>query len=132
DEQQVFARLSVFRGGFRREAAAAVAQATLPVLTALVDKSLLRLEENGRYQLHDLLCQFAYEKLAEAPALCQQTQAAHAHTFTRFLAERFAPLTGGAQKQVVAEVAEELKNIRVAWQWAADQPDAPALEEAAT
>lgn len=132
DEQQVFARLSVFRGGFRREAATAVAQATLPVLTTLVDKSLLRLEENGRYQIHELLCQFAYEKLAEAPAQCRQTLAAHAHTFTRFLAERFGPMTGGAQKQVVAEVAEELKNIRVAWQWAAEQPDAPALEEAAT
>ncbi|MBK8901191.1 MAG: tetratricopeptide repeat protein [Anaerolineaceae bacterium] len=131
EEQQVFARLSVFRGGFRREAAAAVAQATLPVLTALVDKSLLRLEENGRYQIHELLCQFAYEKLAEAAEQCQQTLARHAHTFTRFLADCFGPMTGGAQKQVMQEVAEELKNIRVAWQWAAAQQDAPALEEAA-
>jgi predicted ATPase/DNA-binding CsgD family transcriptional regulator len=132
EEQQVFARLSVFRGGFRREAATAVAQATLPLLTALVDKSLLRLEENGRYHLHELLSQFAYEKLAELPEQCQQTLARHAHTFTRFLGERFALMTSGAQKEVVAEVAEELKNIRAAWQWAAEQQDAPALEEGAT
>jgi predicted ATPase/DNA-binding CsgD family transcriptional regulator len=132
EEQQVFARLSVFRGGFRREAAKTVAVATLPVLTTLVDKSLLRLEENGRYQIHELLGQFAYEKLAESPERHHEVTTRHAHTFTRFLHERFEPMTGGAQKQVVLEVAEELKNIRVAWQWAAEQQDAPALEEAAT
>lgn len=132
EEQQVFARLSVFRGGFRREVAEIVAEASLPVLSALVDKSLLRLEENGRYQIHELLCQFAYEKLAEFPEEHHDILNRHAHTFTHFLRDRFEPMTGGAQKQMVLEVAEELKNIRVAWRWAAEQQDAAALEEAAT
>ena len=34
-EQSLFARLSIFRGGFRREAAERVAGATLPLLTGL-------------------------------------------------------------------------------------------------
>ncbi|MCB0180454.1 MAG: AAA family ATPase, partial [Anaerolineae bacterium] len=42
NEQHVFKRLSVFRGGFQRAAAEPVAGATLATLAALVDKSLLR------------------------------------------------------------------------------------------
>jgi hypothetical protein len=42
DEQQVMHRLSVFRGGIEREAAERVAGATLLLLSALLDKSLLR------------------------------------------------------------------------------------------
>src|SRR5690606_12761565 len=43
EEQAVAARLAVFRDGFRREAAAAVAGARLPQLAALIDKSLVRM-----------------------------------------------------------------------------------------
>src|SRR5690606_34901417 len=60
-EKMVFRRLSVFRGGFRREAAVAVAGASLPLLAALIDHSLLRWERetaeslsHGRYQIHEL------------------------------------------------------------------------------
>ena len=42
EEQQVLRRLAVFRGGFTRAAAEQVAGATLAVLAALVDKSLVR------------------------------------------------------------------------------------------
>jgi hypothetical protein len=41
-EREAFMKLSLFRGGFRRQAAGAVAGATLPILSAMVDKSLLR------------------------------------------------------------------------------------------
>jgi DNA-binding SARP family transcriptional activator len=41
DERTVFSRLSVFRGGFHSRAAGRVAGATLPLLSALVDRSLL-------------------------------------------------------------------------------------------
>ena len=40
-ERRVLAAVTEFRGGFRRDAAAAVAHASLPVLASLVDKSLL-------------------------------------------------------------------------------------------
>lgn len=132
EAQMTFARLSVFQGGCRREAATAVTQATLPVLTSLVDKSLLRLEENGRYQIHELLRQFAAEKLAADPAALQQTQAQHAHYYNRFLGDRFAEITGGDQRTAVQEVAAELDNVRAAWQWAVSHRDGPALAEAVT
>jgi predicted ATPase len=48
-EQAVFKRLSVFRGGFQRDAVADVTGASLVILSTLVDKSLLRLDVDGRY-----------------------------------------------------------------------------------
>ncbi len=41
-EQKAAAHLSIFRGGFRREAGEMVAGATLPILAALIDKSLVQ------------------------------------------------------------------------------------------
>ena len=48
------ARLCVFRGGFQPEAAGQVAGATLPILSALADKSLLR-ETSGHFEMHELV-----------------------------------------------------------------------------
>ncbi len=57
-EQDLFARLSVFRGSFSREAAHCVAAASLRSLATLISKSLLtRDAESGRYHIHELLRQ---------------------------------------------------------------------------
>src|SRR5687767_10786745 len=66
EERQVFARLSVFRGGFDERAAVEVAQASPQLLAALLDKSLLRWNGVARYDMHELVRQYASEKLAEA------------------------------------------------------------------
>jgi predicted ATPase len=66
EERQVFPRLSVFRGGFEEDAAAQVAQASPQILTSLVDKSLLRWDGAARYDLHELMRQYAGEKLEQA------------------------------------------------------------------
>ncbi|UCC75796.1 MAG: GNAT family N-acetyltransferase, partial [Anaerolineales bacterium] len=64
-EREVFQRLSVFRGGFTRQAARQVAGASLRQLRALVEKSLLQRDPQGRYGVHDLLRQYAAQRLAE-------------------------------------------------------------------
>ncbi|MCA9953081.1 MAG: AAA family ATPase [Anaerolineales bacterium] len=62
-EQTVLAKLSVFRGGFTREAAEQVTGASLRVLLALVNKSLLQRQVgDGRFTMHELLRQFAAAK----------------------------------------------------------------------
>ena len=63
-EQSVLARLSVFRRGCTREAAVEVAGARLTSLTSLVDKALLRFRAN-RYEMHELVRQYAAERLGE-------------------------------------------------------------------
>ena len=64
-EQDVLSRLSVFRGGFRRGAAQEIAGASLLNLASLVESSLLQAMQDERYQMHELLRQFAEEKLAQ-------------------------------------------------------------------
>src|SRR5215207_5100011 len=64
EEQQALAGLTIFCGGFSAEAAKVVASASLATLASLVEKSLLRSTADGRFQLHELLRQFAAEQLA--------------------------------------------------------------------
>jgi predicted ATPase/DNA-binding CsgD family transcriptional regulator len=122
EERAVFARLAVFRGGFRREAAMQVADASLAVLAALARKSLLRVEPDGRYQIHELLRQYAEERLAQsAPEDVIQTRDRHSAYNLAFLSERDGAMNGGRQLQATAEIAAELDNVRAAWLWAIER-----------
>ena len=57
-EQDTFAQLSVFQGGFAEEAASAlIAGSARSVLISLMDKSLLRRNAAGRYDLHEMVRQ---------------------------------------------------------------------------
>lgn len=81
DEQVVFMKLSVFRGGCTREAAEAVANASLYLLSDLVDKSLLRVNSDGRYDIHELLRQYAEEKLDEVLEIRSEVLDIHCQFF---------------------------------------------------
>ena len=63
NERSILRQLSVFRGGFTREAAHEVTGATVADLAGLADASWLRLGEHGRYQIHELTRQYCAEKL---------------------------------------------------------------------
>ena len=118
EERRVFQRLSLFQGGFEREAAVQVAGASLPVLAALVDKSLLRWRADGRYQIHELLRQFAGDRLAQAPDESWKAHVAFGNYYAGFLQEREAVLAGGRQREGLEEIDAELDNVRAAWRWA--------------
>lgn len=66
DERCILQALSIFSGGFTRKAAEAVADATLVSLAALMAKSLAVRAGDGRYDLHDIVRQYAAEKLEQA------------------------------------------------------------------
>jgi predicted ATPase len=87
-ERQSFMRLSVFRGGFTREAAQAVAGASLCDLMALVNKSLIRREAaTGRYDIHELTRQYAEGRL-QAAGQREAAQQALAEYVAGFMVER--------------------------------------------
>jgi predicted ATPase/DNA-binding SARP family transcriptional activator/Tfp pilus assembly protein PilF len=113
-ERDALARLSVFRGGFSPEAARAVASASLPVLGALADKSLLR-KEDARIFLHPLVQQLAAARLGDGASRAP-AQEAHALYFHRQLAQRRRAVEDG-DRQSVQWVDTEFENCRIAWQW---------------
>jgi predicted ATPase/Tfp pilus assembly protein PilF len=113
-EQTTLAMLTVFVGGFTREAAAQVTDATIPLLTSLVDKSLLKLTPEGRYERHALLYQLAHTKLSADPALQQEMQRKHLAYYLA-LAEATAPKLASAEQTLWLEhLQSELDNFRAA------------------
>jgi len=123
DEQQVLRQLSIFRGGFQRRAAEQVTGATLSVLSALVIRSLLRCTAAGRYDLHELVRQYADSKLAADPLELERVQERHSNYYLAFLEERGAMLRSSHQKNVLAELTAEMDNIRATWEWSIDHQD---------
>jgi len=119
EQQDGLARLSVLRGDFGREAAAAVAGADLRLLSELVSKSLVRRSDFGRYELHELLRQYSAEKLAaESPDALATTRELHARHYLGALDERRGALVGAGVVQARDELRRELDNLRVAAEWA--------------
>lgn len=83
-EQRVLAALSVFPSSFTAEAAAAIAGATLTQLDTLCEKSLLQQwHEPERYLMHNLLRQFAADKLAGQAAEVNRSFASYFYSFAR-------------------------------------------------
>jgi serine/threonine protein kinase len=114
-EQNVFMKLSVFRGGFTRDAAQAVAGASLRILMSLTKKSFIRRNaDSGRYEIHELLRQYAGESLMQSGNL-DDTKLAHMHYFARFMAERAVDIKGRRQFDGLNEIEVDWENTVDAW-----------------
>jgi predicted ATPase/DNA-binding CsgD family transcriptional regulator len=120
EERAVLPRLAVFRGGFTLEAAQNVAGASLQILASLVDKSLVQLNSNGRYDLHELLRQYADEEL-EATGESKNTRDTQSAYYAAFINERVDDLKGRRQIEAVTEINADFENVRTVWVWAAGQ-----------
>ncbi len=118
-QRTMLRKLAVFRGGFTRQTAQAVAGADLHTLQVLVSKSLLSRAKTGRYDLHELLRQYAMEQLSVMEEV-EQTYQAHSAYFAAFMAQRAADLTGAHQLKALDEIEAEYENIRLAWNWAVE------------
>jgi predicted ATPase len=130
DERRALRKLSVFRGGFRREAADRIAGAGLPMLSVLADKSLLRRTPIGRYDLHELVRQYAAEHLHSDAQEEESTHDRHSSYYMIMLQEREGKLKGPSQAVAVGEILEEIDNIRAAWEWTATRGKSLLLRQA--
>lgn len=119
-EKAVLKKLSVFCGGFQRDAAEKVAGASLPILASLVDKSLLRRDISGRYELFDILKKYALQKLGEQSDEKENTHVIYCEFYANFLSQREASMIGARQTEILEEVSTEIENIRAAWDWAVE------------
>ena len=136
DEQQLFARLAVFRGGCTLDAAEAVCDSDLDTLASLLDKSLVRrrTDANGdeRFWMLETIREFAREHLAasgEEDALRRlQTD------LLIELADRagMRATVGVPGKWDVDLVAPEIDNVRAVLDWAAEHDPERGLALAAS
>ncbi len=130
EESRVFEQLAAFRGGFDQPAAAQVAHAAAPTLAALVDKSLLRCDPAGRYDMHELLRQYAQEQLAGSPQELHGVRDRHCAHYAAFLGQREKSLQGGRQREGVEEIGREFENVRQGWAWAVERQKPTELARA--
>ena len=129
EEQRVLQRLSVFRGGFRREATEQVADATLAVLSALVAKSFVRRSGDGRYDLHELIRQYAGKRLSEHPEEQMVTRARHGRYYMAWFSKEDKRLRSPTQREALAESTAEVENFHTAWDWAVDHGEFSLIEQ---
>jgi predicted ATPase/DNA-binding SARP family transcriptional activator/Tfp pilus assembly protein PilF len=116
-EQQAFARLSIFRGGFTLDAAIQVTGVNIETLDALVGQSLLRRANDGRYDLHETLRQYAAEKLDGIPGELQALHRQHATYYVDLLSKMEGSTKGSGQIEALTLLQLELENAQVAWNW---------------
>ena len=126
EEQEALCQLSLFRGGFRRKAAQAVAGANLSTLSALVAKSLVRRRASGRYDLHELIRQYAMEQLQVNAQLWAATKERYA-AFYLGLAETAEPhLKGANQLEWLDRLEQEHDNFRAVLKWSREDDSTKA------
>ena len=116
-ERHVLSRLSVFRGGFDRNAAEEIAGATLPLLVSLVSKSLVRRTEKGRYDLHEVIRQYASSCLEKDQKLSMETCDLHSEYYLHFASQYEQKLKSASQQVAMHEMTVESENLRSAWGW---------------
>lgn len=124
-EKALFARLSVFAGGFDLDAAHGVCgdpgtteDDTLDLLTGLVDKSMVgavRSAGSTRYRVLETLRSFGRDRLREA-GLEDRLGRRHATYFTAFAEQAARGLHGAAEKAWVERTLPDHDNLRVAFE----------------
>ncbi len=116
-EQDVFQKLAIFRGGFTVDAASEIAQVGKIELATLMDKSLLRRDTAGRYSLHPLIMQYLREKLSQDSHIESTTLEKMSAYFSGVLQEAESKLKSNHQPEFLDAISQDLENIQIAWRW---------------
>jgi predicted ATPase/DNA-binding SARP family transcriptional activator len=111
-EQAILARLSVFRGGFDRDAALEVAGARLPSLLALVQKSLVQKNPEKRFELHSIVRQYSHRKLEASER--HDALAKHSQYYLKTLEQAKDGLVGSDMQLMLETINFDHDNYRAA------------------
>jgi predicted ATPase len=131
EEQKLFRHLAVFVDGWSLEAAEAIcvargglAEDMLEGIASLMDKSLLRQEEQAagetRFWMLQTLREFGLEQLAKSGEL-EATRQAHAEYNLRLAEEVEPSLQANEQGRSMARLEQEHENLRAALFWLLEQ-----------
>jgi predicted ATPase/class 3 adenylate cyclase len=132
-ERTLFRRLVVFAGGCTLEAVERICESDPETLVSLVDQSLVRRREDGRFWMLETILELAAEKL-EGASEAEAVRRRHAEHFAELadgLGLCFESLSaGGGQRYDLA--LPERDNFRAAIDWAQDADPQLALRLAAS
>ena len=121
DQQQLLSGLAVFQGGFTREAATAILDATLPQLLGLLGASLLKMTAGSRFELHPLLFSYIRRKLLEDTARRTRLCGLHARYFAAEADKAWRAFDQEVnQSHWAAWGSAEYSNLQTALEWAAE------------
>ena len=120
-EQLIFEKLSIFPGGFKREIANLITKATQHDLLILKQHSFIdRSQKTGRYYVHPLLKEYAYQRLIETnqadPTAEVSFRRAYCEFYLYYLYKRYLNLLVESNYSDFYEIQYELPNIRQAWE----------------
>lgn len=113
-DRALFRRLAIFQGPFLFEAAEQIAGATLPSLARLLDRSLIRLSETDRWDLHPLLRRAAAARLADDPE-ADRLHDRHATYYLGELVARSDALWGRTPQPALNALGADWEDVRAAW-----------------
>jgi len=121
NERELLAKLSVFQGGFTREAAINVTGASLFLLSSLVDKSLLRYSKNpDRYDLHELVHTYASAQLQNNPSEEEDTSLKYAIHYANWIRSLEWELKSQRQTQTSQIIRADTCHWHCVWHWAVE------------
>jgi DNA-binding SARP family transcriptional activator len=115
-EREQFSQLTIFRGGFTREAAEKVVGISLRQLVGFVNRSLLNRTPEDRFEIHELLRQFGFEKLQANLVSYQNLIKRYAEYYSRKMGGWQEDLKTGKQRQAMVEIDADFENIRHTWE----------------
>jgi predicted ATPase/class 3 adenylate cyclase len=120
--RRLFACLGIFAGSFNVEASETVCAADLDTLQSLVDKSLVRRTEHGRFFMLDTIQEYARERLREL-ADSGELSSRHASYFLALAERAETELSGIEQGSWLERLDAEIENIRLTLRRALDSGD---------
>ena len=85
---------------------------------SLVNKSLIQRQPDGRFAMHELLRQYAAEKLTNDLDEFEDARDRHSSYYCRLLAEQLPKVKGAKQRESLTAVDADIENVRAAWNWA--------------
>jgi predicted ATPase/DNA-binding SARP family transcriptional activator len=153
DQQQreTLAKLSVFHGSFTGEAARQVVGASQQGLEGLVRRSLLsrmlvpvaavipprsldttarQPAEDGRYEMHEILKQYAAERLARSSEATYTSRRRHADYYIGILQQWLEDAQGPHQVAALHQMDSDIHDARGAWDWLVAQDDVTGIRQA--
>lgn len=130
EQRCIMQYFSLFRGGATAEALREITGASVDTLADLVDQSMLRKGTNGRYQVNELLRQYAFEQLEAGDEYEDAISYFSAYFLTRFMPQLEPQIKDRRHLEAMRRIDADFHNVAVAWNYALQREDLNSLDAA--